>query len=1331
MLFRSTLYVWSYSGTGATINGTGNSVTINFASNATSGILTVYGTSSCGDGAVSPDFQIEISQGTWTQKADFGGIERTGAASFTIGSKGYIVTGEKYENETYICNKDLWEYNPTTNIWSQKADFGGIGRYDAIGFSIGTKGYVGWGLIIPFSYINDFWEYDQVANIWTKKPDLGIDANREGGVAFSMGGKGYMGTGGNHALGYEYRLKDFWEYNPVTEVWTKKADFGGVARVSPVGFSNGSKGYIGTGQGSGNILLSDFWEYNPATDAWTQKADFGGAARTAAVGFSIGLNGYIGTGYVANNQLASTDFWEYFPETDTWVQKADFGGIARGNATGFSIGKNGYIGTGWATGDTHFKDFWEYEGCCNTGAASPISGTYMVCPGQEAQTYSVFVINNATDYVWSYSGTGATIVGSGNIITIEFATNATNGILTVYGTGICGDGAVSPDFPITIAVGGWNQKANYAGIPRWDAVSFSIGEKGYIVTGAKYNGGAYTRDKDLWEFDPVTNIWSQKADFGGEGRFAGIGFSIGTKGYVGFGLYGSYAYATDFWEYDATTNVWTKKADLGETGGREGGVGFSIGSKGYVGTGANHYYAERLKDFWEYNPTTDTWTKKADFGGDARCAAVGFAIGTKGYIGTGNDANGTAFKDFWQYNPTSNSWTKKADFGGAARISAAAFSIGSRGYIGTGQPYDANNGKLKDFWEYSPESDSWLQKADFGGNERSNATGFSIGTRGYIGCGNINGQEQTNDFWEYETCCFTGAAGEITGPEIVCAGQPSGEFSVPEITDASFYIWSYSGTGATINGTGNTIIIDFAPDATSGILTVHGAGSCGEGAVSPEFYVTLNPGPADIGYSQGLLPSLEEGLVAYYPFNGNANDASGNGNNGAVIGALPADDRDGNSNSAYSFDGEDDYIVVPDANSLDFGSNNFSFSFWVKYSSQAGGYDDIAAVYMKSEYNEPKTGTAFILEQPVNGRVQFRTSSNNPLSSVGGGLNQNEWTHFVSLRESNVLKLYINGQLDATLEVPIDNVTNDKALFFGGHQSDMLAQKLSGLLDDIRIYNRALNADEVTSLFEGSNNVLSVELGDDNIYPVNTTSIYLHNSQQGVSYQLISGGSNYGEPQIGNGNTLEFLISGLTQTTTFSILATNMTSGCQLILNTELTVKVIPFDDEVVIEAPNAFTPNSDYINDYFEIYTEGIYEANVWIKDQWGVLITEFDGLSEKWDGLMESGKEAPSAPYFYVLTAKDLGGGAHERQGVVYLIRDVIDLYPNPASANLKVQTKGRIPGERNVKIFSLNGDLKMETITSSDDFSFDISQLLPGVYFLEISNGTEKSITKFIKQ
>src|ERR1043165_9625817 len=102
--------------------------------------------------------------------------------------------------------------------------------------------------------------------------------------------------------------------------------------------------------------------------------------------------------------------------------------------------------------------------------------------------------------------------------------------------------------------------------------------------------------------------WVQKASVGGPVRNWPVGFSIQSKGYIGFGDDG-YNIKVDFWEYDTTTTAWTQKANFPGAGRLET-VGFSIGNKGYIGTGAD--YNNLYKDFWEYDPLANTWTQKAD-----------------------------------------------------------------------------------------------------------------------------------------------------------------------------------------------------------------------------------------------------------------------------------------------------------------------------------------------------------------------------------------------------------------------------------------------------------------------------------------------------------------------------------------------------------------------------------------------------------------------------------------------------------------------------------------------------------------------------------------------
>jgi hypothetical protein len=331
-------------------------------------------------------FHLVKAQGTWTKKTSFGGTARCYAVGFSIGTKGYIGTGMS----TSSIEKDFWEWDEATNVWTQKADFGGGGRIYAVGFSIGNKGYIGTGSD-NITAKNDFWEWDQASNTWTQKANFG-GAGRENAVGFSIGNKGYIGTAGPFT-------NDFWEWNQVSDTWIQKANFGGIERSCAVGFSIGIKGYIGTGVDPLSAK-NDFWEWDQATNIWTQKANFGGTARALATGFSIGNKGYIGTG--TDGSSLKQDFWQWDQASNTWTQQANFGGMGREYAVGFSIGNKGYIGTGW-DGSISCNDFWEWY-----SLTLSTSSTNINCNGNNDGTASVSVTGGITPYTYNWSNGGTT-----------------------------------------------------------------------------------------------------------------------------------------------------------------------------------------------------------------------------------------------------------------------------------------------------------------------------------------------------------------------------------------------------------------------------------------------------------------------------------------------------------------------------------------------------------------------------------------------------------------------------------------------------------------------------------------------------------------------------------------------------------------------------------------------------------------------------------------------------------------------------------------------------------------------------------------------------------
>lgn len=288
----------------------------------------------------------------------------------------------------------------------------------------------------------------------------------------------------------------------------------------------------------------------------------------------------------------------------------------------------------------------------------------------------------------------------------------------------------------------WVQLANFPGLNRSNAVSFVIGSKVYVGTG--YNGTTYC--KDFYEYNPSTNQWTKIADFPGDARDEAVAFAVNNKGYVGTGISsnsGKYKYYTDFWEYNPNTNQWTKKADL-PTKSRYSAVAFSIGDKGYVGTGVDSLYT-KLSDFWEYDAIADKWTKKKDYAGLQTYMASGFSIGSKGYIGLGHSGEDYK-KDLWEYDPIANNWTQKADFGGTARANAFEFVIGNYAYVGMG-----NNGFMpyyqKDVWEYDAINNQWTARTNYTGSARSSSFSFAIDSKGYMG-GGFTGSYK-NDFWGY------------------------------------------------------------------------------------------------------------------------------------------------------------------------------------------------------------------------------------------------------------------------------------------------------------------------------------------------------------------------------------------------------------------------------------------------------------------------------------------------------------------------------------------------------------------------------------------------------
>jgi hypothetical protein len=211
------------------------------------------------------------------------------------------------------------------------------------------------------------------------------------------------------------------------------------------------------------------------------------------------------------------------------------------------------------------------------------------------------------------------------------------------------------------------------------------------------------------------------------------------------------------------------------------------------------------------------------------------------------------------------------------------------------------------------------------------------------------------------------------------------------------------------------------------------------------FAITFNV----YGQVPDYVPS--DGLVAWYPFNGNANDESGNGNNGVVNGSVLTPDRYAVTDKAYYFDGLNDNITVD----ILFDEPERSFFAWFR-SAGSTGTNQIIFLNDHQQLNHGHSAIAF--------HDQTLVLQSGTMPCGNQALAYNTWYHAGAVRSSESTMYYFNGDLLCT--VPNDNIYSSLGTFIklilGSTHVDRF---FFGEIDDIGIWNRALSASEIATLF--------------------------------------------------------------------------------------------------------------------------------------------------------------------------------------------------------------------------------------------------------------------------
>jgi hypothetical protein len=214
------------------------------------------------------------------------------------------------------------------------------------------------------------------------------------------------------------------------------------------------------------------------------------------------------------------------------------------------------------------------------------------------------------------------------------------------------------------------------------------------------------------------------------------------------------------------------------------------------------------------------------------------------------------------------------------------------------------------------------------------------------------------------------------------------------------------------------------------------------------------------------------GIVGWWPFTGNANDESGNGNNGSVNGASLTNDRFGNANGAYYFNGLDNWIQIADSDNLEL-PNNLSINCWF----YANSFDIVSMLISKHSpqcNNNEGTYVYGIWNEGLTGNHKINFSASPNFTSATYPNNQglvslNSWYQFVITYDDSldVLKYYLNGILVDTKNLNFDILNNPFDIFIG--KQDCGNQwHFNGKIDDIGIWNRTLTQQEITDLYNAN-----------------------------------------------------------------------------------------------------------------------------------------------------------------------------------------------------------------------------------------------------------------------
>ncbi len=259
------------------------------------------------------------------------------------------------------------------------------------------------------------------------------------------------------------------------------------------------------------------------------------------------------------------------------------------------------------------------------------------------------------------------------------------------------------------------------------------------------------------------------------------------------------------------------------------------------------------------------------------------------------------------------------------------------------------------------------------------------------------------------------------------------------------------------------------------------------------------------------------GLVGWWPFNGNANDESGNGNNGTVNGAILTTDRSGNIGKAYYFGGNGKYIDIGSAG-LSSNPDTCSFSVWTLLDSlYFGKFGQTSVILTKRHVDQGPSWTTIQVNSDSLVNVCIDRPSTIDNLSYNNKIVRGQWVNIIVLKKRNRYSLYVNGLFYKDTLISYNHVGSSGNMYVG--HSGAWNTFYYGKIDDIGIWNRALTQQEITALYTGCfNNLAITPVNNNKMIGANATFTatvtdpnpsYIWQSDFGQGFQTLNSQGNY------------------------------------------------------------------------------------------------------------------------------------------------------------------------------------------------------------------------------